>query len=120
GGSVAAANDSANFVLTPDLLNKTLGALGDLRAKNVPLKIGDGNLEAEVAHLQKQPEVERIVKKRGLSVREFVLTYKATGQIRAAEKARDDWQRTLEDTSATPQAKLDATEKLAESLKKNL
>jgi hypothetical protein len=53
-------------------------------------------------------------------VREFVLTYKATAQIRESEKARDNWQKIVQDPNAAPQAKLDATQKLAESLKNNL
>ncbi len=102
------------------MLNKTLDAVSDLRAKNLPIKIGGGNLNAEIANLQKQPKVESIIKKHGLSLREFVLTYKAAAQIREAEKARDNWQRILQDPSAAPQAKLDATQKLADSLKNNL
>jgi hypothetical protein len=114
------ADDSTNYVLTQDALNKTLGALGDLRAKNFPINIGGGNLDAEIAHLQKQPKVENIIKKRGLSLREFVLTYKSAAQIHQAEKARDNWQRILQDPSAAPEAKLDATQKLADSLKNDL
>jgi DNA repair ATPase RecN len=116
----APADHSTNYVLTPDVLNKTLGALGDLRTKNLPIKIGDDSLDAEIANLQKQPKVESLIKKRGLSLREFVLTYKAAAQIREAEKARDNWQRILQDPSAAPQAKLDATQKLADSLKNTL
>jgi hypothetical protein len=120
-GSVSAfASDSPKFVLTQDALNKTMGVLGDLRARNLPLKIGSGDLDTEIANLQKQPGVESIITKRGLSVREFVLTYKATAQIREAEKARDNWQKILQDPDAPPQAKLDATQKLADSLKNNL
>jgi hypothetical protein len=120
GWGSALADNSTNYVLTQEALNKTLGALNDLRAQNLPLKIGAGNLDAEIANLQKQPKAESITKKRGLSLREFVLTYKAVAQIREAEKARDNWQRILQDPSAAPQAKLDATQKLADSLKTNL
>ena len=120
GWGTALADNSTNYVLTQETLNKTLGALSDLRAKNLPLRIGSGDLDAEIANLQKQPKAESIIKKRGLSVREFVLTYKAVAQIREAEKARDNWQRILQDPSAAPQAKLDATQKLADSLKGNL
>jgi hypothetical protein len=120
GRGSALGDNSTNYVLTQEALNKTLGALSDLRAKNLPIKIGSSDLDAEIANLQKQPKVESIIKKRGLSLREFVLTYKATAQIREAEKARDNWQRILQDPSATPQAKLDATQKLADSLKNNL
>jgi hypothetical protein len=120
GRGGASADDSTNYVLTQDALNKTLGALGDLRAKNLPIKVGGGNLDAEIANLRKQAKVESIIKKHGLSMREFVLTYKATAQIREAEKARDNWQRIMQDPSAAPQAKLDATQKLADSLKNNL
>jgi hypothetical protein len=116
----ASAQNPTNYVLTRDALNKTLGALSDLRAKSLAIKIGGGSLDAEIANLQKQPKVESIIKKRGLSVREFVLTYKAAAQIREAEKARDNWQRILQDPGAAPQAKLDATQKLADSLKNNL
>lgn len=120
GRNGAFADDSPGYVLTQDALNKTLGALGDLRNMNLPIKIGDGDLDAEIANLQKQPKVEDVVKKHGLSMKEFVLTYKATAQIREAEKARDNWQKLLQDPDATPQAKLDATQKLADTLKKNL
>ena len=120
GRDGASADNSTNYALTQDALNKTLEALSDLRAKNLPIQIGGGNLDAEIANLQKQPKVESIIKKRGLSVREFVLTYKAAAQIQEAEKARDNWQRILQDVNATPQAKLDATQKLADSLKNNL
>jgi len=120
GGARSSPDNPPGYVFNQDALNKTLGALADLRAKNLPIKIGDGNLDAEIAKLQKQPSVADIVKKRGLSMREFVLTYKATAQIREAEKARDNWQRILEDPSAAPEAKLEATQKLADSLKNNL
>lgn len=116
----AFADNSTNYVLTPDALNKTLGALSDLRAKNLPIKIGGGDPDADIANLQKQPKVESIMKKHGLSVQEFVLTYKAAAQIRESEKARDNWQEIMQDPNAAPQAKLDATQKLAESLKNNL
>jgi hypothetical protein len=112
--------EDSKYVLTQDMLNKTLGVLGDLRAKNLPIKIGNDDVDAEIAKLQKQPGVESIISKRGLSVREFVLTYKAAAQIREAEKARDNWQRILQDPDAPPQAKLEATQKLADSLKANL
>jgi len=118
GGAVS--DESTNYVFTQDALNKTLGALADLRAKNLPIKIGDGSLETEIANLQKQPNVESIIKKRGLSMREFVLTYKAAAQIREAEKARDNWGKILVDPSASPEAKLEATQKLGDSLKNNL
>lgn len=120
GRGGASADNSTNYVLTQDALNKMLGVLTDLHAKNLPINIGGGNLDTEIANLEKQPKVESIIKKRGLSLREFVLTYKAAAQIREAEKSRDDWQRILQDPSAAPQAKLDATQKLAESLKNNL
>ena len=102
GRGGAPADSPTNYVLTQDLLNKTLGALGDLRTNNLPIKIGDGSLDAEIANLQKQPKVEDIINKRGLSLREFVLTYKATAQIREAEKARDNWQKILQDPGAAP------------------
>ena len=54
------------------------------------------------------------------SVLGVVLTYKAAAQIQEAEKARDNWQRILQDVNATPQAKLDATRQLTDSLKNNL
>ena len=119
-GTGAPPDDSSNYVLTQDALNKMVAVLGDLRAKDIGIQIGGGDLDAEVAKLKKQPQVEKAIKKRGLSVREFVLSYKATAQIRAAAKARDNWQTTLQDPGASPQAKLDATRKLAESLKTNL
>jgi len=120
GKDGASSDDSAHYALTQDALNKTLGALGDLRAKNLPIRIGGGNLDAEVANLQKQPKVASIIKKRGLSLREFVLTYKAAAQIRETEKSRDNWTKILTDPNATPQAKLEATQKLGDSLRNNL
>jgi len=116
----ASADDSPNDVFNQDALNKTLGALSDLRAKNLPIKIGNGNLDAEIANLRKLPDAESIIKKRGLSVREFVLTYKVTVQIREAEKARNNWQTIIQDPAASPQAKVEATQKLTDSLKNNL
>ena len=120
GKGIAFAENPASNVLTQESLNKTLGALSDLRAQNLSIKIGSGDVDAEIANLQKQPKIESVLKKRGLSVREFVLTYKATAQIREAEKSRDNWGKILADPTATPQAKLEATQKLGDSLKNNL
>ena len=117
---VAFGDDSPTYVLTQDMLNKTLGVLTDLRNKNLPFKIGDGDLDTEIANLEKDPKVARVLKKHGLSPREFILTYKATRQIREAQKAQDDWQKILQDPDASPEAKLEATQNLAESLKNNL
>jgi hypothetical protein len=119
-GIGASEDNPMQAALTQDALNKMLGALGDLRAKNLPIKIGAGDPDTDIANLQKQPKIEGIITKHGLSVREFVLTYKAAAQIREAEKARDHWQKIMQDPSAAPQAKLDATQKLADLLKSNL
>ncbi len=119
-GERASAEDSPNYVLTEDALNRTLGALNDLRSKGLPISVGEGSLESEIANLKKQAKAQKIIKKRGLSLREFVLTYKSAMQIRQAEKSRDNWQKILQDPNATPQAKLEATEKLGESLQTNL
>lgn len=119
-GRGVSEENSTNYVFTQDALNKTMGALNDLRAKNLPIKIGTGDPDADIANLQKQPKVESVLKKRGLSVREFVLTCKAAEQIRETQKARDNWQTIMQDPNAEPQAKLDATQKLADSLKNNL
>jgi len=116
----ASGGDSANYVLTEDALNKMLGALSDLRSKGLPISVGGGSLESEIANLNKQPKVGRIIKKRGLSLREFALTYKSASQIREAESARDNWQKILADPNATVQAKIEATQKLGESLKTKL
>ena len=116
----AFADDSPKFVLTEDALNKMMGALGDLRSKNLPISIGSGSLDAEIGNLEKQPGVKDILKKRGLSAREFILTYKAAAQIQGAEKAKDNWQKILADPDASPQAKVEATQKLGEALKTNL
>jgi len=43
--------DSANYVLTEDALNKTLSALSELRSKNLPISIGGGSLQSEIAKL---------------------------------------------------------------------
>jgi len=120
GRGGASTDNSTQYVLTQDALNKTLGALNDLHAKNLPIKIGGGDLDAEIANLQKQPKVTSIIKKHGLTPREFVLTCKAAAQIHETEKARDNWEKILQDPNAAPQAKLEATEKLADSLKNNL
>ena len=77
-------------------------------------------MEAEVADLQKQPKAAKVIKRHGLSLREFVLTCKAAAQMREASKARENWQRILVDPNATPQAKLEATQRLGESLRTNL
>lgn len=120
GSGIAFAENPTSNVLTQESLNKTLGALSDLRAMNLPIKIGSGDVDTEIANLQKQPKIGSVLKKRGLSVREFVLTYKATAQIREAEKSRDNWGKILADPNASPQAKLEATQKLGDSLKNNL
>ena len=112
--------DSNKYVFTHDTLDKMLGALKDLRAQNLPINIGTGSPDAEIANLEKQPKAASIIKNRGLSPREFVLTYKAVAQIREAQKARDLWQKTLQDGDASPQAKFEATQKLTDSLKTNL
>jgi hypothetical protein len=114
------ADDTSNYILTQDSFNKMMGVLSDLQAKNLPLSISGGQLDAEISRLQKQPKVEGIIKKRGLSLREFVLTYKAASQIRETEKNRENWTRILTDPNTTPQAKLEATQKLGDSLKNNL
>ena len=120
GSGIGFGDDSPTFVLTQDMLNRTLGVLTDLRSKNLPFKIGDDDLNTEIASLEKDPKVRRVLKKHGLSPREFILTYKATRQIREAQKAQDDWQRILQDQDAPPEAELEATQKLAESLRNNL
>ena len=114
------ADDQPPFVLTQDALDKTLGALSDLRAKNLPFEIGTGDLDSEIANLQKQGKVRNILKKRGISPKEFILTYKAAMQIRETEKSRDNWQKIIMDPAASPEAKFDATQKLGDSLKNNL
>ena len=113
----ASAENTANPFLTEDSLNKMLGALSDLRSRNVPVQVGAGSVDSEIAKLKKQPNVEKIIKKRGLSLQEFVLTFKATAQIHEVEKSRDNWQKILMDPAATPQAKLEATQKLGDSMK---
>jgi hypothetical protein len=97
-----------------------MAALGDLRTQNLPLRMSGGSLDTQIANLQKQAKVTSIIKKRGLSPRDFILTYKAATQIRETEKARDNWTKILADPNATPQAKLEATQKLGDSLKNNL
>jgi hypothetical protein len=114
------AEGSTDYVLAEDALNKTLGALGDLRAKGLPISVSGDSLESQIANLKKQPQVARIIKKRGLSLRDFVLTYKSVSQIRKAESARDNWEKILADPNTTPQAKFEATQKLGESLRTNL
>ena len=120
GPCYAAAENAANQILNEDSLDKMLGALSDLRSRNVPVQIGAGSVDSEIAKLKKQPNAEKIVKKRGLSMQQFVITYKATAQIHEVEKSRDNWQRILMDPDTTPQAKLEATQKLGDSMKTNL
>ena len=114
------ATDPSPFILTQDGLDKTLGALSDLSAKNIPIKIGGDSLDTEIANLQKQSKVKNILKNRGISPKEFVLTYKAAMQIRETEKSRDNWEKIIMDPAASPAVKLEATQKLGESLKNNL
>jgi hypothetical protein len=38
-----------------------LGALNDLRAKGLPISVGGGSLESEIANLEQQPKVGRIL-----------------------------------------------------------
>ena len=116
----ARAQGSTDYVFSEDALNKTLGALSDLRSKGLPISVGGDSLESEIANLKKQPQIAQIIKKRGLSLREFVLTYKSAAQIRQAESVRDNWEKILADPNTTPQAKLEATQKLGESLRTNL
>lgn len=59
GGAVA--DEAANYVLTEDSLSKMLGALNDLRAKGLPISVGGGSLESEIANLEQQPKVGRIL-----------------------------------------------------------
>ena len=116
----ALADEPPPFVLTQDALDKTMAVLSDIRAKNLPLEIGAGDLDSEIAKLQKQGKMKSILKKRGISPKEFILTYKAAMQIRETEKSRDNWQKIILDPSSSPEAKFEATQKLGDSLKNNL
>ena len=116
GRDGASADNSTNYALTPDALNKMLGALKTFAPRTFPSECG-GNLDAEIANLQKQPKVESVINRHGLSLREFVLTSKAAAQIRRRRKP--EIAKNLAGSGAAPQAKLDALQKLADSLKNN-
>jgi len=120
GLHIVFAEEASPYVLSEETFNRTLGALNDLRSKGLAINMGGGSLDSEIASLEKQPKAAKVIKKRGLSLREFVLTCKAAGQMREAVKARESWQKTLADPNTTPQAKLEATQKLGESLRTNL
>ena len=120
GLHTAVAEEASPYVLSEEMLNRTLSTLNDLRSKGMAISMGGGSLESEIANLEKQPKAAKAIKKHGLSLREFVLTYRAAAQMREAGKARENWQKTLADPDATPQAKLEATQKLGESLRTNL
>jgi hypothetical protein len=109
-----------SFKLTEESLRKTMTALQQMQAKKLPLDLQGKTVQESIATLNKQARARGILRKQRLSVREFVLTYKAAAQIRQAQKARDEWQRTLLDPNATAAQKLEATQNLGQDWQKSL
>ncbi len=110
----------ADFQLTEGSLRKTLAALQQMQARNVPLNLESKSVEESIAGLKKQAQARGIIKKQKLSLREFVLTYKTASQIRQAQKSREEWQRTLLDPQATAAQKLEATQNLSQDWQRSL
>ena len=108
------------FELTEASLTKTIAALQQMQAQKLPVSLEGKTVEESVASLNKQAQARGIIKKQGLSMREFVLSYKAVSQIHKAQKTQDEWQRTLLDPSASATAKLQATQNLGQDWQKTL
>ena len=109
-----------SFHLTETSLSKTMAALTEFNSRKLPLDLSGKTVEGDIASLKKQAESRGILRKRGLSPREFVLTYKAVSQIRKASKAEEEWQRLLQNPDAASAQKLEATQKLGQVWKETL
>jgi len=109
-----------DFKLTEESLRKTMAALQQMQAQKLPLSLEGKTVQESIASLNKQARARGILKKQRLSLREFVLSYKAASQIHKAQKARDEWQRTLLDPNATAAQKLEATQNLSQNWQKSL
>jgi len=110
----------ANFQLTEESLRKTMAALQQMQAQKLPVSLEGRTVQQSIASLNKQAQARGIIKKQGLSLREFVLSYKAASQIHKAQKAREEWQRLLLDPNATAAQKLQATQNLGQDWQKSL
>jgi len=110
----------ANFQLTEESLRKTMAALQRMQAQKLPVSLEGKTVQQSIASLNKQAPARGIIKKQRLSLREFVLSYKAAAQIHKAQKAREEWQRLLLDPNATAVQKLQATQNLGQDWQKSL
>ncbi len=108
------------FKMTETSLSKAMAALAELNSRKLPLDLSGRTVEGDIANLKKQAEARGILKKQRLSLREFVLTYKAVSQIRKASKAEEEWQRLLQNPDASAPQKLEATQKLGQVWKDTL
>jgi hypothetical protein len=109
-----------DFKLTEASLQKTMAALQQMQRQNLPFNLEGKTVEESIASLNKQAKARGIIKKQGMSLREFVLSYKAASQIRKAQKAQEEWQRTLLDPDASAAEKLQATQNLGQDWQKTL
>ena len=109
-----------SFKLTEDSLQKTIAALQQMQGQKLPVSLEGKTVQQSIASLNKQAQARGIIKKQGLSLREFVLSYKAASQIHKAQKAREEWQRLLLDPNATAAQKLQATQNLGQDWQKTL
>jgi len=109
-----------SFTLTEDSLQKTIAALQQMQGQKLPVSLEGKTVQQSIASLNKQAQARGIIKKQGLSLREFVLSYKAAAQIHKAQKAREEWQRTLLDPDASAAAKFQATQNLGQDWQKTL
>ena len=109
-----------DFELTEASLQKTMAALQQMQGQNLPVSLEGKTVEESIASLDKQAKARGIIKKQGMSLREFVLSYKAVSQIHKAQKTQDEWQRTLLDPNASAAAKLQATQNLGQDWQKTL
>ena len=109
-----------SFKLTEDSLQKTIAALQQMQGQKLPVSLEGKTVQQSIASLNKQAQARGIIKKQGLSLREFVLSYKAASQIHKAQKTREEWQRTLLDPYASAAAKFQATQNLGQDWQKTL
>ena len=114
------ATIAPGFELTEVSLQKTIAALQQMQRQDLPVNLEGKTVEESIASLNKQAKARGIIKKQGLSLREFVLSYKAASQIHKAQKTQDEWQRTLLDPNASAAAKLQATQNLGQDWQKTL
>jgi hypothetical protein len=111
---------SPGFELTEASLQKTIAALQEMQAQKLPVNLEGKTVQESIASLKKQAQARGIIKKQNLSLREFVLSYKAASQIHKAQKTQDEWRRTLLDPNASAAAKLQATQNLGQDWQKTV